>query len=311
MVKVNGPSADRAAHRPMVSIRRTQVKERRSDRRQFRRTKTAGAICVRTVRSGPGIVFQGVGADGRSVAIAATVRIAGYRPHGLSREAVGRIGFRRGRGRCGRLRPRLFWRGRQADGTGPGSAFAPECYLDADLAQEVCRPAQPAREGTPRVRPTLALSLRSPDLLGKAAQKFRTRFPSTLSAWSYSGIRRVAAKVRAWLAGRQKKDGNEKLPVLPVPVIEIARRKENETMQVDDAPAVTPTDLDRSCARMLHAQARLLRPCQSGPRHEGAVQEFLAGVSLKRDGQAQRVHTRLRSGPAVVSGPCRGALFGL
>jgi hypothetical protein len=25
------------------------------------------------------------------------------------------------------------------------------CYLDADLAQEGCRPAQPAREGTRRV----------------------------------------------------------------------------------------------------------------------------------------------------------------
>ena len=40
--------------------------------------------------------------------MAATVRIAGYRPHGLSREAIGRIGFRHGRGRCGRcgrLRP--------------------------------------------------------------------------------------------------------------------------------------------------------------------------------------------------------------
>ena len=166
MVNVNGPSADRAAHRPMVSIRRTQVKERRSDRRQFRRTRTAGAICVRIVRNGPGIGFQGVGADGRSVAIGGTVRIVDYRPQGPSREAVGPIGFRRGSGRCGRcgrLRPRLFWRGRQADG--PGWAFAPECYLDADLAQE----GAAGREGARRVRPTLALSLRSPDLLGKAA----------------------------------------------------------------------------------------------------------------------------------------------
>ena len=64
MVKVNGPSADRAAHRPMVSIRRTQVKERRSDRRLFRRTRTAGAICVRIVRNGPGIGFEGLDADG-------------------------------------------------------------------------------------------------------------------------------------------------------------------------------------------------------------------------------------------------------
>ena len=64
MVKVNGPSADRAAHRPMVSIRRTQVKERRSDGRQFCCTRTAGAICVRIVRNGPSIGFQGLGADG-------------------------------------------------------------------------------------------------------------------------------------------------------------------------------------------------------------------------------------------------------
>jgi hypothetical protein len=51
-------------------------------------------------------------------AIAATVRIAGYRPHGLSREAVSRIGFRRGCGRWGRLRPRLFWRGDNAQRRG-------------------------------------------------------------------------------------------------------------------------------------------------------------------------------------------------
>ena len=38
--------------------------QRRSDRRQFRCTRTAGAICVRIVRNGPGIGFQGLGADG-------------------------------------------------------------------------------------------------------------------------------------------------------------------------------------------------------------------------------------------------------
>ena len=45
---------------------------------------------------------------------AATVRIVGDRPQAGRREAVGRIGFRHGRGRCGRcgrLRPCLFWRG--------------------------------------------------------------------------------------------------------------------------------------------------------------------------------------------------------
>jgi hypothetical protein len=69
-------------------------------------------------------------------------------------------------------------------------------------------------------------------------------------------------------------------------------------------------------------QTRLrLRACKQGARHEGAasvprsqeypahgalyravadeIQELLEGVSLKRDGQAQRVRTRLRSGPAV------------
>ena len=38
--------------------------QRRSDRRQFRCTRTAGAICVRIVRNGPCIGFQGLGADG-------------------------------------------------------------------------------------------------------------------------------------------------------------------------------------------------------------------------------------------------------
>jgi hypothetical protein len=35
-------------------------------------------FCVRTVRSGPNVVFQGVRADGRRVAFVATVRMAGY-----------------------------------------------------------------------------------------------------------------------------------------------------------------------------------------------------------------------------------------
>jgi hypothetical protein len=61
-----------------------------------------------------------------------------HRPPSGRRSGVGQCG------RCGRSRPDVFWRGRQADGT--GSAFAPECYLDADLAQEGCRPAsRPAR----------------------------------------------------------------------------------------------------------------------------------------------------------------------
>jgi hypothetical protein len=37
-------------------------------------------ICVRTVRSGPIIGFQGVGADGWADVFTSTVRIAGYRP---------------------------------------------------------------------------------------------------------------------------------------------------------------------------------------------------------------------------------------
>jgi hypothetical protein len=61
----------------------------------FFRCRLGRGICVRTVRSGPTIVFQGVGADGRRVAIAATVRIRGYRPRGLSPETIGRVGFRR------------------------------------------------------------------------------------------------------------------------------------------------------------------------------------------------------------------------
>jgi len=40
------------------------VTDHRSDRLQFRCTRTAGAICVRIVRNGPGIGFRGLGADG-------------------------------------------------------------------------------------------------------------------------------------------------------------------------------------------------------------------------------------------------------
>jgi hypothetical protein len=36
------------------------VTDHRSDRLQFRCTRTAGAICVRTVRNRPGIGFQGL-----------------------------------------------------------------------------------------------------------------------------------------------------------------------------------------------------------------------------------------------------------
>ena len=39
-------------------------------------------ICVRTVRSGLTVGFQWVSADGRAVAVAATVRIVGNRPQG-------------------------------------------------------------------------------------------------------------------------------------------------------------------------------------------------------------------------------------
>jgi hypothetical protein len=100
------------------------------------------------------IVFQRVGADDRSVAIAATVRSVGYRPRGLSHEAIGRIGFRYGRGRCGRCGrfcPRLFWRGKSldrgdVDGTGPCPSLPPEADLDADLTQEGRRPTQPPRQ---------------------------------------------------------------------------------------------------------------------------------------------------------------------
>ena len=61
-----------------------------------------GRICVRTVRTDLGGGFQRVGADDRSVAHLATVRIIGDRRQGRRREPIDRIGFRRGRGRCGR-----------------------------------------------------------------------------------------------------------------------------------------------------------------------------------------------------------------
>jgi hypothetical protein len=56
-----------------------------------------------------------------SVAAAATVRIVGYRPQRLCREAVGGIGFWHGRGRCGRF-------GRLGPGVfcGRGTADSPE-----------------------------------------------------------------------------------------------------------------------------------------------------------------------------------------
>ena len=112
---------------------------------QFFRPGLGRVICVRTVRSGLGVGFQRVGADGRSAALAAivrpTVRIVGYRPRGRNREAVGGIGFRRGRGRCGRCgrsRPGAFLArgGGDVDRAGSRPALAREADLDADLAQK-------------------------------------------------------------------------------------------------------------------------------------------------------------------------------
>ena len=62
-----------------------------------------------------------------------------YRPQGLSREAVRRIGFRHGCGRYGRLRPGVFWRGEargggDVDRAGPCPSLAPEADLDPNLA---------------------------------------------------------------------------------------------------------------------------------------------------------------------------------
>jgi hypothetical protein len=77
-----------------------------------------GEICVRTVRSGPRLGFQrrrGRSQCRRGHHRPTTVRIVGDRPQERSREAVGGIRFRRGRGRCGRCGrscPGPFSRGR-------------------------------------------------------------------------------------------------------------------------------------------------------------------------------------------------------
>jgi hypothetical protein len=125
MVKVNGPSADRAAHRPMVSIRRTQVKEHRSDGRQFCCTRTAGAICVRIVRNGPSIGFQGLGADGcrgigpvMSAALTTVRHLSADKP--LDRNGV-ISGSDNADGADGRA---PTFSGAEADGSGRGSALA-------------------------------------------------------------------------------------------------------------------------------------------------------------------------------------------
>src|SRR5271157_4294283 len=60
----------------------------------FFQRRLGGQICVLTVRSGPDTEFQRVGADGRKLLTAATVRIIGDRPRVRRREVIGRNGFR-------------------------------------------------------------------------------------------------------------------------------------------------------------------------------------------------------------------------
>jgi hypothetical protein len=93
---------------------------------------------------GLAVSSQWVGADGRNVAARWTVRMIGNRPQAGRREAVGGIGFQRGRGRCGRcgrsrssiVRGRLARGGNDVNGTGP-------------------RPAQPACRRPRAIRPGL------------------------------------------------------------------------------------------------------------------------------------------------------------
>jgi hypothetical protein len=74
-----------------------------------------------------------------AVAAAATVRVVGYRPQRLCREAVGGIGFWHGRGRCGRcgrLRPGVVWRGVEVMSMVTARAHpSPETDVYADLAR--------------------------------------------------------------------------------------------------------------------------------------------------------------------------------
>ena len=166
------PTEMRTSRRAEAPYQRLTVDgpQRRSDRRQFRCTRTAGAICVRIVRNGPRIGFQGLGADGCGgiglVTVRSTVPI---RPPASRWSRNGVIsGSDNADGADGRA---PTFSGAEADGT--GSAFAPECYLDADLAQEGCRPAQPAREGTRRVP-------WSPDPNGSSPTVRQNRCPSMI-----------------------------------------------------------------------------------------------------------------------------------
>ena len=147
----------------------------------FFRLGMCSAVCVRTVRIGPAIEFQWIGADGLDRLVRPTVRIVGDRLQVGGREAIGLTGFRpwRGRcGRCGRLRPACFrrWIGVRrgdADDPGPRPAFALEADLDADLAQEGRRPAQPARQRPRTMRPGLGLVDALARQFPKGAQKVR------------------------------------------------------------------------------------------------------------------------------------------
>src|SRR5437763_1338240 len=78
--------------------------------------RVSGSSLLNRSRVGgiPTAGFRGTLADGWVGVLAATVRINGYRLQVASRENVRRIGVRRGRGRCGRCgrsRPRTFYRG--------------------------------------------------------------------------------------------------------------------------------------------------------------------------------------------------------
>jgi hypothetical protein len=101
-------------------------------------------ICVRIVRMGLAVRSQRVGADGRNVAARWTVRMIGNRPQAGRREAVGGIGFQRGRGWCGRCGP-----------SRPGIVRSRLARGGSDVNRTGPRPAQPACQRPRAIRPDL------------------------------------------------------------------------------------------------------------------------------------------------------------
>ena len=96
------PAVELGYGRTFINVKVVVVGPAETQDAIFQGARIASPSCVRTVRGGPIVNLQQVGADGSVVFAVATVRIVGDRPQRSCPEVAGRSRFWRKDGRCGR-----------------------------------------------------------------------------------------------------------------------------------------------------------------------------------------------------------------